>query len=91
MSLIKRDDCLNNKFLESFKHVKTFCTNNNKKTDESGITVEIKDSGSGIYIKKDENYFIGGIISKASPADNMVVFTNVYQYLYWIESHCKTY
>ncbi|CAO1431475.1 unnamed protein product [Diamesa serratosioi] len=91
-SLITRDDCQKNEFLQHFKHIQTFCGFSKNILDASGSTVRIEDLGSGLYIKKNDKYFIGGIISKASTTnDRYVVFTDVYQYLNWINSHTKAF
>lgn len=84
-TLVKRDVCEKNSFLMNFKHVQTFCGNGNDRLDSSGNVVNVKDLGSGLYIKKNDFYFIAGVLSKASSTDSLVVFTDVYQYLKWIK------
>lgn len=86
-TLMKRDVCEKNQFLQQFKHVQTFCALANMKVDESANVVKIEDLGSGLYIKEKDLWFIGGVISKASATDQIVVFTDVYHYLDWINSH----
>lgn len=82
--LISRNECEKNGFIMNFKYPETFCATANEKPDGSGKVVNIQDSGSGLYIKKDDVWFLGGIISKASPTDSTVIFTDVFQFTEWI-------
>lgn len=80
-ALVKKVECEKNSFLMNFKHSQTFCATAN---EEAGKAVHIQDLGSGLYMKKDDKWFIGGILSKASATDSLVIFTDVFQYSEWI-------
>lgn len=82
---MSRDDCGKNTFLMNFKHTGTFCGIGSDKLDSFGNILNIKDSGSGLYVKKNDVYFLAGVISKVSSTDSLVVFSDVYLHLDWIK------